>query len=346
MLYLEIGGMGCGKTYTLVDQFIVPALQAGRTVIHNVAGFPKIGTPMIDKAIAEGRIKSFGALYPCDFPQPELDDHGDMKFYPSPVVVPGSYLARHGETWRRGALVIIDEYYVSVNRTLVTADDKSGFYAFLRAHRHFTCDDTGFGFDLVIAAQNDTDLPPQLREIVGSTIFCRPDNFSRDKLERVTFEGFIRSNAAKAAKAAAVYTYTPRKKIFNLYNSYAGVPPTQSDASKRVSYWGRLRGHFIFLAVCLAGLVWLWTYLLGTWFGGGGGDDPFSFSPLGNLSAPVAPSSAGRGGGCLFLKGAPGGFVLDGDCDYPDGHLLLSEGLEQARSVGVRPAPDAAAPEN
>ena len=343
---LFIGRPGSGKSLTLLELYILPALRAGRTVVHNVSGFPAKDTksPLILKALEEGRIKSFGQLFACDCPLPELAPDGEMKFYPSPFVMPGSYAARNGSPWPRGALVVIDEYYIAASGSLKAQSEREAFFAFLRAHRHYVSDD-GFGCDILAAAQHDKDLPIQLREIVEWTTHCRRDPLWKKKLQRLTFGGFCPSSSATAkstAKGKAVI-YKPNPAICALYDSYSGAAPIDEDSGKAVSYLSQFQSSALLLLACLVGLIWLWGYLLLDWFGAGRGASPFAFSGFDTRAAVALPRPPDAS--CLFLAGSPRGFVLKGSCDYPAGHLLSSPGLADAlRWAGdVRAAPVAPA---
>ena len=347
---LVIGRMGTGKTLTLMGKFVVPALRAGRVVVHNIAGFPPEGTeiPLLVTALAENRIMSYGGLYACDMPDVKLAASGEMVFTRPKIQMPGSFLERMGHVFPRGALIVIDEYYIAMANTMLTADDKAAFYAFLRAHRHYVSKDGKFGCDVIVAAQHDTDLPPQLREIVEWTMHCRRDRLWKKKLERVLFDGFCRVSSGKAENAASVVTYKPDPKICAMYSSYDGSAPDDDDAGKAVSYFGRFRGHLLLLAACMVGLVVLWGPLVRGWFGDGG-QSPYNFLPP-ELSSPGnSPAALPIGStACFFAGGFSDGYILRGDCSiYPDDSPLISERLEKALNVDYRivaPAPEIPAP--
>ena len=330
---LVIGVPGTGKTYKLVE-LMLAALRAGRVVVHNVAGFPKKDVPLLAAAVAEKRLLTFGALHPCDFPIADLADDGRMLFRRPKMITPNSFYQRYGFAWPRGSLIILDEYYVSAKGTMKALDEREAFYAFLRAHRHYTSEK--FGCDIIVAAQHDSDLPQQLREIVEWTIHCRRDRFWKGKLDRLLFTEFVSAKSAKASAAADVVNFRPRASIYGLYDSYAGASPEDADSAKAVSYFGRIRSYLMMLGVVFGILVWIWGRLLLDWFGAF--HDPFS-SFAAETPAGISAAAPPRSGPCLFIHGSDRGFVLRGDCRYQDGSSLRRDVLDDALRVEISPAP-------
>ena len=321
-LTVLIGRPGSGKTYTLVEKFLLPALKQGRPVVHNIPGLKTDEHPLLVRGREEGLLLPYGALSArVNIPDTVILNaegrEGDFSFRVSAGV-------REGEAriWPRGALLIVDEYY------LATRDfdkmDQMKFHGFVMAHRHFTSDK--FGFDIVLSGQHDVNLPRELVMATEVTIHCRPDRLWPGRLERYGFDGPRSVNRSQPSEAVWRQSYKPKKAVYSLYHSYAGSVPVQGDRGKTLTYFFRFKLFAGFTAFAIALTMWLWW----DWFklfGWIGGDPPRAVRSVPVISSPVVEGEYGRG--CFFIHGQESGYILEGDCDYPESSPLPPESMRR-----------------
>lgn len=148
---------GSGKSYSVVEQVLIPALKDGRRIVTNV--------PLKMETIYE------------DYPS------ADIELFDLTNVASEFFDLDLHES-RRGAVWIIDECWKRFPQgTRVDAIPKP-VGAFFAEHRHFVGDD-GFSTEIVLVCQSITQLAAFIRELVDTTYITK-------KMDKVGQDGRFR----------------------------------------------------------------------------------------------------------------------------------------------------------
>ena len=227
-LIIILGRPGGGKSYTAMEEYILPALNAGRRVLHNIAG------------MADGT--KFGAA-PL-FPGVRITDDSEIVFTAE------DELKRSPRFVRGGDLVVMDEFYLVLESQNPVVSFGSSyrrppnkwlldFAAFLRAHRHYgdgvrTC-------DIVLMTQSDHEIPPMISQLAEKTVLCKPSVVHGGKvLRRLTFDGWQPFARARPDYAIHKSTVRPRPAIFKRYSSYTAAAALE-EGYKGLTCFGFMR---------------------------------------------------------------------------------------------------------
>lgn len=166
MLYCYCGKIGDGKTHDVMKREIVPALEAGRTVYHNIDGltWDKIARYEIYKAHDKYKYIPFIKSPPPNIPSStclrkfknkvEIRTLTKIDSYEEEESIPLSACQ-----YKIGSLVVIDEVQLVWDNTLHHRAPK-GTLSFIEYHRHF-------GLDLVFITQNVGRLDSNVRDLVN-----------------------------------------------------------------------------------------------------------------------------------------------------------------------------------
>ena len=225
-----VGLQGSGKTFEVVSSVIVPALAKGRRVVTNIGGINK---ELIAKYIEQelkvdpDKIGELIAVKNEDVVQSEFFPDEQMPDMPS--VVQG------------GDLVCIDEVW-----QFWGAGGKIGANAmqFMRMHRHYVDKDSGGTCDIALMIQDLTSLHRSIRAVVELTV-------KMTKLKNLGFTSKYRVELYEGGRVtkAARFDYHLKnynKKIFPLYQSYAGGAGKEAQMDSRQNIWMNKKLWFIF----------------------------------------------------------------------------------------------------
>lgn len=241
------GPPGSGKSYALVSQVIVPAVQRGRVVRSNIAGLDpeavyeyceaKLGTPL-DRL---GRIELFHGA-----------DALKEGFWPSETVPDTDTVVKAGD------LVVFDEWAMHIGKRKLPPG--CNLEEWMRWHRHLV-DGNGVASDLVIGTQLITDVHTSYRGLIdGSHKFKNLKTVGLSKAYLVlVFEGSGQAKNSEINKFKGVY----KQDIFPLYKSYdVEGDATEERTDKRASIYSRSLFVMVGLGavVMLAGLYFLYAF--------------------------------------------------------------------------------------
>lgn len=222
------GVPGSGKSYALVSQAILPALQSGRRVLSNVSG------------CSAEKFAQYAGKKPCvgEFVQFTGEEATKPGFWPTEDDPSGKVV-------RPGDLIVFDELRLTFPKrgALPTPD----FEKFLRWHRHLVSEE-GIATDVILCSQLIGDIHPDIRGLVERSY----------RFKKLTAVGLNKSfvySAFEGSEQKAGTSYRDgrgrfRQEVFDLYSSYE----TEGDASevatdKRASFFSP--GKIIMLALPL-----------------------------------------------------------------------------------------------
>ncbi|MES2831767.1 MAG: zonular occludens toxin domain-containing protein [Pseudomonadota bacterium] len=197
---------GSGKSYECVVSVIIPAVAAGRDVVTNVSGIDS-------DAIRAYIIEHYKHL--------TLDQLGHVRHCKNEDVEKVDFLP-HGtdaETFcKPGDLVCIDEAWKFWGNDCTLLKQHKIFF---REHRHYVNSKTGITSDLVLMAQDISDLHRILRIVVELSFrMTKIKSLGLNKTYRVEmWEGHRQTIKARASVQNKNYN----KTIFPLYSSYDGA---------------------------------------------------------------------------------------------------------------------------
>lgn len=203
-LTLYAGPMKMGKTYEVVAQVMIPAYQAGRTIVTNVRGVDPEYWAAHLRPNTPDRAGSIVVVDDAFFSDETVFPQYDKKNVRDPGQIPP------------GALVVIDEAYnvFGSERGLVTAR----MLKWVMMHGHFASDE-GVCADVVMVAQDLSLLSPKVRNVAEAVYWVRNLRFIHPRLGRryrVTAYSSWRMTAAQLL-GRKVKSYSDR--IFPFYKS-------------------------------------------------------------------------------------------------------------------------------
>lgn len=245
------GGPGTGKTYSVLEHVILPALAKGRFVITNIEG---LNEAEIYSYVAEnfykGDIFCIGHIRCCDRDAPDLED-----FFPGQDQLdkPGPVPALDNGKVLGGDLVVIDEatrYWPS------DAKVKKGHAYFFREHRHFA-NELGHTCDLVVI---DPDLSMLARALKGkvemASVTHKPKELGLNRYVVNLYRG-VRTSG-KPTSTLGPFKF--KLEIYTLYKSYSHAAAKEQSIDKRQNLfnnprlWFYAAGLLSLFCVCIWGL--------------------------------------------------------------------------------------------
>lgn len=194
-----VGLPGAGKSLTVVQSVILPALKKGRHVVTNLA-------MRADKVAALGLPGTLDEL-----PMERI------------VAEPGLLF----DYAQKGAIVIIDEAYKYFPAGVKANHVPQEFHSFLNEHRH-RVDDLGNSQQIVVLTPDLANVAAFLRQAVETTYRCKklgnvgmPSHFRTE-----VYDGCVTGQSPPQSKRLTVLVGAYDKSVFPLYVSH-----TQSDAA-------------------------------------------------------------------------------------------------------------------
>jgi zona occludens toxin (predicted ATPase) len=280
---------GSGKSYSVVEHQIIPALQAGRKVVTNL--------PLRMEKVAER-----------SFP-------GEVVELPLDVVIAEPHKIL--EYCTAGCLLIIDEAWKIFPQGMQANKVAPEYGKLLAEHRHMV-DEKGNSAQIVLVVQDLANVAAFARRLVENT-------FVTTKLSFVGLSGSFRVDVFHGAQTGAtppvsqrlrMITGRYRKEVFELYKSHTlavssdQVGANEKGMDQRANIWKR--PVFAVGAVAVPLLLWWSLHTLGRLGheGFGGMHKPVSVSTGSSPAEASARSGAERGSAAG--PGGPRGFEDDG----------------------------------
>ena len=262
-----VGLPGHGKSYGVVENVIVPACQALRTVFTNI--------PCNVEAFQE----RFG-IAPVHFDVQDIIDNPDW----------------WTTVFEPGAIIVIDECWrlwpAGMNANRLRESDKS----FFAEHRHMV-GDSGHSTEIVLVTQDLSQIASFMRNLVETTFrVTKLSKMGTAKLYRVdVYSGPVTGPAPPIARREREIPGKFKKDIYALYQSHTKSQVGAGNESRADGRFNVLKGFqfklIIGALVVLSVLVWLGA---GTLFQFGdkkpGIVAPPQARPL--SAAPVSPASS------------------------------------------------------
>ena len=289
-LVLFFGRPGSGKTYSAMADYILPAQQQGRRILHNIAGF-KGGVAFGDAPI---------------FPDVNIKPDNTIEFIHSPD-------DDNPARVRGGDMVVIDEFYLTRRGHRGTRSRPSAwenkFHDFLRAHRHYI--GGGHACDIILMAQTDHDIEDAIKLCAERMHIMKTNILDPREVRRLDYDGgHQRMAGAKGDNCIAQTSFRPKPEVYRLYQSYTGDVAAK-ERIRGFSFWRIYKnviraGAGVFLAFAFAFFIGI-TKVIPVFTGGG--DEP-----------PSAPKPKAAGAVQISAERLPPSRVcvlrLDGDCFY------------------------------
>ena len=247
-----VGLPGSGKSYSVIEHQILPAIKAGRTVVTNI--------PMRSEAWAE-LTDAKGQPLPgkfVDFPVEQVAAEPDrIREYVTP-----------------GSVFVLDEVWRMFPAGLVAAKVPGAFKSLLAEHRHMR-DDQGNTTQIVLVTQDLQQISAFARALVENT-------FVTTKLTMVGSSGSFRVDVFHGAVKGAVPSISNRLRfilgryspeIFKLYKSHTLAVDQDASGANEKGMDRRanilLRPAFIIGAVLAPLLIWYGLHQFNKAFHGG-----------------------------------------------------------------------------
>jgi zona occludens toxin len=235
---LYTGHVGSGKTYEVIKNVILPALEKGRTVVCNIDG--------IDPDALEAHFDALGVDAPGELVVVSRDDVARPDFFPSRQK-DGDYVA--SAFVPLGALVVVDEAHHLWGSG--GGPISPPHMTFFSEHRHIVGSD-GVACDLVLITQAIGQMHMKLRRLVQYDVDCRQLRALglSKKYSVCVYDGFRQKKEFVLSRATK--TYDP--KIFRLYSSFAAGNGKVLLTDKRFVIWNN-KLFWLISAVALVVLV-------------------------------------------------------------------------------------------
>jgi zona occludens toxin len=249
------GVMGSGKTFEGTASILLPAILAGRDVVTNIDGIneEKIHAYLVAEKKADitklghvRHVKNEDIAAPNFFPDEEDPNR--------PSIVKG------------GDLVMIDEAWRFWGQGEKISTEHMQFF---RMHRHYVHPETKVSCDICLMVQAIGDLNRSIRAVVEMTlVMTKLKTIGMNKSYRVEmYEG------GRTVKTSKFETYVKRydKKIFPLYQSYAGGAGNEKAMDKRQNVLKNPRIWLIaggMLIMCIVSGYYVWWFFKGRMSGG------------------------------------------------------------------------------
>ena len=295
-----VGLPGSGKSYSVIEHQILPAIKAGRTVVTNIPMRPEAWAELKD---AKGQ------------PLPG-------KFVDFPVEQVAAEPDRIREYVTPGCVFVLDEVWRMFPAGLVAAKVPEAFKSLLAEHRHMR-DDKGDTTQIVLVTQDLQQISAFARTLVENT-------FVTTKLTMVGSRGSYRVDVFHGTVKGAVPSISNRLRfilgryspeIFKLYKSHTLAVDGDASGANEKGMDRRanilLRPVFIIGAVLAPLLIWYGLHTFSKAFHGGlvPKSKAADSAPAGADARSVATSNAPAGGGGLFA--APPRPATGAEADQP-----------------------------
>jgi zona occludens toxin len=274
------GLMGHGKSYEVVKNVVVPALNTGRRVVTNVDG---IDGPAIAAYCAE----KFGT---------PLDACGTVVHIHRDAIMQEGFFPGEGVDGfvKPGDMVVIDEAWAFWGTGEKISKEHATFF---RMHRHYTDPETKRTCDLVVISQDLGVLHRQLKAVVELTFVCKKHkSFGTNKTYTVLmYEGH---KIGRVPASKALHKFSP--EIFALYSSYDVKGATEKTIDKRQNVFGS-KGYLIRLALGVVFMLCMVYWVVGYFRGSPApaaaqsvqGVAAMPQAPIAGTASPLAAANAG-----------------------------------------------------
>lgn len=226
------GQPGAGKSYSVVELFVLPSLRENRKIITNV--------PLKMDAII------------ADFPKADIEHITDLK------TVNWSEIGG-------GCILIIDEVWRLWQQGTKLNNIPEAQLSLLKEHRHRS-DDNGRSMDIVLISQDMGDICSPVRMLIESTVVCckhldlgREDAFIRYYCRNAASID-VRTNAPKAGQIMKSENGRYLPEVYKYYKSHmqgTGAAPVESRVVKTTifGYW-KWKAGVVVVVCCLFAIVW------------------------------------------------------------------------------------------
>lgn len=282
MINAYVGLPGSGKSYTVVEHCIIPALRSGRTVVTNVA----VRAPELLEHCGAGALETFDVN--------ELVELKDgQRVYDE---------ARWQELARPGVVLVIDEAWRLWPAGMQAKQFPSSHASTFAEHRHMVGED-GASMEIAIVTQDLGQIAAYARQLIDTTYrTVKLDKLGMAKRYRLdVYQGGQPSAKLRARNRLRESYGTYRPEIFRLYRSHtksetgSAGDEASVDRRRNVLLQGRIA---VMLPIALVGFgVAVWA--LQHFFSGG------TVAPAPERAERAsAPPRPARSGPARFLPAA------------------------------------------
>lgn len=213
------GKPGSGKSYSVVKRVIIPALQAGRTVVTNIPLTEKaeeLGGKIVRLSRGVESLADIASLLLLD------DTTGSSDYQPNPEFA--------------GAVFILDEFLFYCSSGIKTATISPKVKAFFAMHRHIS--GGGFSTEIILLSQDSSQICAMVKAMIDQSFVIEKTTAGRKKGLTVKVYSGCSGSTSGVAKASYVRTemLTYDADIYDYYKSQtfsdsAGVEVKTDDAT-------------------------------------------------------------------------------------------------------------------
>ena len=292
---------GSGKTYSVVEHQILPALKAGRVVVTNV--------PLRTEKLAE------------------LGLPGEVVEFPVETVAQEP--ARIRDFVRPGCVFVLDEVWRLFPQGQQANKVPDEFKSLLAEHRHMV-DQQGDSVQIVFVVQDLANIGAFARRLVENTfVTTKLGMVGMNKSYRVDiFHGAQSGATPPVSSRLRFITGRYKKEIFALYKSHTMAANDHQDGANETKIDGRAnilkRPVFIVGAVLCPILVWYSLHTFSKAFHGVMPKAP-SAAATAAQEPPGSRSGAERTGGFFASAGAPRGSLVTTRLLLVQGGAVITE---------------------
>ncbi len=258
---LYCGRPGSGKSYGVVENAILPAIQTGRLIYTNIP--LNIDELKADYPGCEQRIIQFA----------NLDVTGQYL-----MDIPG------------GAVIVIDECWRWWPSGMKSNEMPMADKEFFAEHRHKAGADQ-LTQEIVLVTQSPSQIAKCLKDLIEKTILTvKAENIGLEKKYQVKIYSACIPSIDKPGEPNQTGFGTYRPEIYKYYKSHTksetGLPGIEIKADKRGSIWSHWYIRYIAPVVIVGGLWGIWyTYHFFT-------GDAFNKKPPEQAEAPIVTPAA------------------------------------------------------
>lgn len=243
MISAYVGLPGSGKTYTVVENCIIPALRAGRTVVTNVA----LRVPELLAYCGAGAVETFDATELVEI-------QNGQRVYNE---------ARWQELARPGVVLVIDEAWRLWPAGMQAKQFPASHATTFAEHRHMVGED-GASMEIAIVTQDLGQIAAYARQLIDTTYrTTKLDKLGMSRRYRVdVFQGGLPSSKLTARKRLRESYGTYRPEIFQLYVSHtksatgSAGEEASVDSRRNVLLQGRFAIMLPIALVAVGASVW------------------------------------------------------------------------------------------
>lgn len=217
MISAYVGLPGAGKTYSVVKNTILPALQQGRRVVTNVP----LNRDAVRKLTPKGEIVELPIEQVATQPE-TIDDYCTA-----------------------GSVVVLDEAWRLWPAGVKSHQVPESFRSLLAEHRH-RVDSQGRAMSIVIVTQDLQQISAWARSLIETTfVHTQLSHVGANRKYRVaSYRGGVDTIGAPQSRMIRESYGTYRKNVYELYQSHtmresAGSGADESPVDKRANVWRR-----------------------------------------------------------------------------------------------------------